>query len=199
MRIIFARHGESQANLLQQISNRGLVHGLTLRGREQAAALAQRLAPESITRIYTSPLLRAVETAVLVAEQLQVEYEVVDALREYDCGEIEGRSDEAAWRSWQELFDAWMERGELDYRLTGGESFNDIRARLLPFIEGLMRDYGATDARLLCISHGGLYLTMLPLVLRHVGWRELKERGFGNAAYLTVEKRDDGLFIEQDG
>ncbi len=145
MRIIFARHGESQANLLQQISNRGLVHGLTLRGREQAAALAQRLAPEGITRIYTSPLLRAVETAVLVADRLQVEYEVVDALREYDCGEIEGRSDAAAWQRWQELFDAWMERGELDYRLAGGESFNDIRARFLPFIEGLVRDYGADD------------------------------------------------------
>lgn len=194
MRILFARHGESQANLLHQISNRGLVHGLTLRGREQAAALAQRLAPESITHIYTSPLLRAVETAVLVAERLQVEYEVVDALREYDCGEIEGRSDAAAWQRWQELFDAWMERGEYDYRLAGGESFNDICARFLPFIEGLVRDYGAADARLLCISHGGLYLTMLPLVLRDLGWRELKERGFGNAAYLAATLSVGGLY-----
>ena len=38
MRILFARHGESQANRLHEISNRGLRHGLTKAGRWQAQA-----------------------------------------------------------------------------------------------------------------------------------------------------------------
>ena len=67
MRIHFARHGESLANQLHVISNRGLVHGLTLEGRQQALGLAHLLEDRPISRVYTSPLLRAIETGVLVA------------------------------------------------------------------------------------------------------------------------------------
>ncbi|MFO7662130.1 MAG: histidine phosphatase family protein, partial [Chloroflexota bacterium] len=76
MKLIFARHGESLANILHEISNRGLKHPLTSNGREQAAALAQALAFRSLDHIYTSPILRAIETAVIVAHRLGVEYEV---------------------------------------------------------------------------------------------------------------------------
>jgi len=107
MKIYFARHGESQANLLHQISNRGLVHGLTRRGRQQAAALAEWLGEAAITHVYSSPVLRTIETSIIVAGRLGVEYEVTEALREYDCGVFEGRSDEEAWQAWKEVFDAW--------------------------------------------------------------------------------------------
>lgn len=85
MRIYFTRHGESYANVLRQISNRGLTHPNTRTGREQAAALADELRDRAITRIYSSPILRAIETSIIIANQLNVEYEAVDALREYSC------------------------------------------------------------------------------------------------------------------
>ena len=43
MRFYFVRHGESEANLLHEFSNRGLKHPLTARGREQVIALAEHL------------------------------------------------------------------------------------------------------------------------------------------------------------
>ncbi|MBK9055673.1 MAG: histidine phosphatase family protein [Chloroflexi bacterium] len=43
MRFYFVRHGESEANILHEMSNRGWKHGLTEKGREQAAALAYNL------------------------------------------------------------------------------------------------------------------------------------------------------------
>lgn len=135
MRIYFARHGESQANLLHEISNRGLRHGLTRRGREQAEALAQQLQGVQIRQIYSSPLLRAIETTVIVANRLAVDYEISDALREYDCGTLEGRADEAAWQGWHEMADAWITRHEWEQRIDEGESFQDIRRRFEPFIE----------------------------------------------------------------
>ncbi len=51
MRIYLIRHGESQANLLHEISNRGLRHGLTPKGREQAETkkLLQRIARQSLS------------------------------------------------------------------------------------------------------------------------------------------------------
>ena len=44
MRAYFVRHGESEANILEVISNRGSVHGLTEKGRRQANQLAGGLA-----------------------------------------------------------------------------------------------------------------------------------------------------------
>jgi len=108
VKIYFIRHGESQANILRQISNRGLVHPLTRKGREQAVALADKLRDRAITRIYSSPVLRAIETSILVADRLGVEYEVTDALREFDCGIAEGRTDEEAWGMWQSAVDNWL-------------------------------------------------------------------------------------------
>ncbi len=193
MRIYFTRHGESQANILHEISNRGLVHPLTRQGREQAAALADKLQAWPITRIYSSPLLRAIETTVILASRLGLDYEVVDALREYDCGIAEGRSDEAAWQMWRELYDDWTLHGRRERRIEGGESFYDIQARFVPFIEGLIRRYGNSDAGLLCVSHGGTYRRMLPLVLRNVDDELVSRYGFDYTTCIVSELGPDGL------
>ena len=185
MKIYFARHGESQANILHEISNRGLRHGLTPRGREQAAALARRLEKLPIATIYSSPLLRAIETSVILAHHLRLEYEVVDALREYDCGIAEGRADAAAWQLWQELSDAWTIHGRHEQRIEGGESFLDVRSRFVPFIEGLVAQYAATGAGIVCVGHGGLYRMMLPLVLPE-GDALNSAQGFDYAGYVEA-------------
>lgn len=200
MKIYFTRHGESQANILHQISNRGLAHPLTRKGREQAVALADWLQDRAITRIYSSPLLRAIETSIIVAERLGVEYEVVDALREYDCGSAEGRADEVGWQMWRDLFDDWSVHRRRERRIEGGESFNDIRDRFAPFIENLVAQYGASDANLLCVAHGGVYWMMLPLVLTNVDHNLMAQHGFGHTMHVIAELEPDGLrCVEWDG
>jgi broad specificity phosphatase PhoE len=200
VRIYFTRHGESQANVLRQIANRGLTHPLTLKGREQAVALADWLRARAITRIYSSPLLRAIETSVIIADRLNVEYEVVDALREYDCGIAEGRADEIGWQMWRELFDDWVVHRRWERRIAGGESFYDVRDRFVPFIEGLVAQYGATDANLVCVAHGGVYWMALPLVLTNVDNALMAEHGFGHGMRVVAERTPDGLrCIEWDG
>jgi broad specificity phosphatase PhoE len=200
MRITFTRHGESQANILRQISNRGLVHPLTPKGREQAAALADGLEDRAITRICTSPLLRAIETSVIVAERLGVDYEVTDALREFDCGIAEGRADQVAWQMWHEVFDAWTMHRRWEQRIEDGESFHDVRDRFVPFIEGLVAQYSDTDANLLCVAHGGVLWLMLPLVLTNVDTDLMSKHGFGHTTCIVSELGPDGLrCIEWDG
>ena len=200
MRIYFARHGESQANILHEISNRGLRHGLTVAGREQAAALAQRLQHRPIGRIYSSPLLRAIETSVLVANRLGVDYEITDALREYDCGILEGRSGEEAWQEWQELYDAWVVHRRWRQRIEGGESFHDVRARFEPFIEELVKRYAGTEMEMVCISHGGLYRMMLPMALKNVNAELFSRYGFDYTACIVAEWHPRGLFcVEWNG
>jgi 2,3-bisphosphoglycerate-dependent phosphoglycerate mutase len=200
MRITFTRHGESQANVLRQISNRGLVHPLTRTGREQAAALADKLQDRAITRIFTSPLLRAIETSIIVASRLGVEYDVTNALREFDCGIAEGRADEAAWQMWHEVFDAWTIHRWWEERIEGGESLYDVRDRFVPFVEGLVTQYGDTDTNLLCVAHGGVLWMMLPLVLTNVDNDLMSKLGFGHTTCIVSELELDGLrCIEWDG
>lgn len=193
MRIIFARHGESTANRCREIANRGLRHGLTAAGREQARALARRLESERITHIYASPILRAVETCIVVAHHLGLDYEITDALREYDCGILEGRSDEAAWQLWQAQFEAWNAGQGWDQGLEGGESFADIRARFVPFIDNLIARHGDSDAAILCVAHGGIYWMMLPLVLKNIDTAFIKQHGLAYTNCIVTECRDAGL------
>ena len=193
MKIYFARHGESEANLLHEFSNRGIKHGLTDNGRAQAAELAAKLASEPIRRIYSSPLLRATQTAGTLAEALGLEVEVTDALREYDCGVLEGRSDEDGWKTYYRVLEAWIERREWDERIEAGESFNDIRARFVPFIEGLTREYKNDPGKIVLVGHGGTYRCMLPLVLPNIGFDFAMQNTISNTGCVVAELTPRGL------
>ena len=62
MKLIITRHGETEWNLRRM--TQGVTNTrLTLRGIQQAKRLAERLADAPIEYIYSSPLLRAANTA----------------------------------------------------------------------------------------------------------------------------------------
>jgi 2,3-bisphosphoglycerate-dependent phosphoglycerate mutase len=197
MRLFFIRHGESQANVLQVISNRGHKHGLTEKGRVQVANLAQKLASTPFVRLYSSPLLRAVQTAELLSRDLGIPIEVTDALREFDCGNIEGKSDPDSWEIHLQLREAWFLRKEWDERIEGGESFLDIQHRFLPFIEGLIQEFGSTQDNLLLIGHGGLFQCMLPLVFTNVAFEHVLDLPGGNTGIILAKLTATGLCCQE--
>jgi broad specificity phosphatase PhoE len=194
VKLYFVRHGESEANLLREFSNRGVKHPLTATGCEQALALAHALRGIEVTRIFASPVLRAVQTAEIVAGELGWGYEVVDALREYDVGVLEGRADAASWQRYWEINDAWLVRHEWDARIEQGESFLDIRRRFVPFIEQLVHD-GATNpaSNIVLVGHGGTYRCMLPLVLDNIDFPFVLAHGMGHADVVVAELTANGL------
>ena len=61
--------------------------GLSERGRAQAERVVQALAGDDVTAVYTSPLLRARETASPLAVALGMEPEVLPGIAEFDSGE----------------------------------------------------------------------------------------------------------------
>jgi broad specificity phosphatase PhoE len=193
MKLYFVRHGESQANLLHEFSNRGLRHGLTDRGRQQATALAEKLEGLSITRLYSSPLLRAIETAEILACRLDIQYATTDALREYDCGILEGKSDAASWALYQAVFDDWIRHGSWQQRIEGGESFLSIKERFVPFVQHLIAENEHPQACIVLVGHGGIYRCMLPLVLVKIGFGYAIERPIHNTGYVLAELKPQGL------
>jgi len=196
VRLYFIRHGESEANTAGVFSNRPPGHALTAAGRDQAQTLAGRLQNEGLTGVYSSPLLRATQTAAILAETLKLSVEVTDALREYDMGIYEGTGDPAGWEANRRLFIAWTLQKQWDLCIEGGESFEDVRQRLAPFIESLVAAHRGDDARLALVGHGGLYLAQLPLLLANVPYRWALEHPLGNADVIVAEPRADGLYCQ---
>ncbi len=194
MRLIFVRHGESEANTFGIISNRGLPHRLTDRGRQQAADLAGRLAGAGVRAVHTSPVPRAQQTAAILAEACGVATVSTDALREFDCGELEGRSDPEAWAAHRHLVEAWTIHADLDARAPGGESFIDLRNRFVPFIHTLLSGAkAAPGTAMVLVSHGGLLALMLPLVVANLSRDFIRAQGLPHASPVVVEDRPGGL------
>jgi probable phosphoglycerate mutase len=183
-RLVFVRHGESVANVRRVISNRDLDHGLTPRGLEQARALASGLAGAGLSRVCSSPIPRAAQTARVVADALGLAVWLHDGLREPDCGWAEGRGDEAAWAEHDRAVRAWN-KGDLDARAGGGESLREVRARLAAFLERAP----AGDA--LVVTHGRLLLDGLaPLLGLDPGW--VAAAGAPHGSPVVVELRAGG-------
>jgi len=195
LRLIFIRHGQSEANLLHEFSNRGWKHPLTEIGRSQAEALAKHLKQEHVTHVYSSPVMRAVQTSQMLCTHWHTAFTITEALREYDVGIYEGCSTDDGWQAKQQVEEAWYACGEISRSLPGGESYLDIRGRFVPFIDSLVRDERYFNATLALVSHGGLFTAMLPEVISNLQRETLIERPFSNCGYAVTEARPDGTLV----
>jgi 2,3-bisphosphoglycerate-dependent phosphoglycerate mutase len=192
MWLTFVRHGESEANLLREFSNSGLKHPLTAQGVAQAQQVAKSLAGMVVARVYSSPVLRAQQTAKIIAARLAAPLEITEALREWDVGVYEGTRDPDGWKQHQQVQEDWFYHGRLESKMPGGESFLEIQARFVPFIDGLLQASGADDRQLILVGHGGLYIAMLPIILKNIDHAFALEHGFAYTGCVIAEARPDG-------
>jgi broad specificity phosphatase PhoE len=193
MRLYFVRHGESSANLLREFSNSGFKHPLTEKGIEQAHTLAFTLCDLQIEQIYSGPVMRAVQTAQILAERLHALLEVNEALREWSVGIYEGTTDPAGWELHRQVQEDWFIHNKLESKMPGGESFLEIRKRFVPFIAGLVQSESDADRTIVLVAHGGLYLAMLPVILKNVDFALAVQYNFPYTACIAAETRPDGL------
>jgi broad specificity phosphatase PhoE len=196
MKLYLVRHGESEANIQHIISNRQSPFGLTSRGKGQANALAENLKDIPITAIYSSPVLRARETAEILSQKFHIQYQITEALREYDCGILEEKSDEESWKLHGEIAEDWTLNHNYLRKPEGGETFLDIQNRFLPFIESLKH---GNDEHILLIGHGGLFHLMLPLILTNIDNHFVKSHGLGHIDCVIAELKSDGFVCKQWG
>jgi glucosyl-3-phosphoglycerate phosphatase len=147
--VYLARHGESDwnaANRFQGHSDRPL----TELGRKQAYALADIVAGERVEAIYSSPLIRALDTARIVAARTGLEVTTRDDLREVDTGSWSGLSRAEVKERFPRGFDRWMAGGA---GWEDGETYEEMAARVL----AALREIAAAhpEGRVLVVSHGG--------------------------------------------
>jgi len=133
-RILLIRHGINDYVKARRLAARTPGVHLNEEGLAQAATLADRLAAASLAAIYSSPLERARETAAPLAERLAFTVQILDGVKETDCGEWTGQSlDELS------KLDLWRQVQGCPslFRFPGGESFAEIQARMVAALEAL--------------------------------------------------------------
>jgi len=167
---------------------------LTRAGVEQARTVARSLSGLAVERIYSSPVMRAVQTARIVGESLQAPLQITEALREWSVGIYEGTTDPVGWELHRQVQDLWFSHQQFDSRMPGGESFRDIQNRFNPFIEGLVSDGRNSDRSIILVAHGGLYTAMLPTVFKNVDFAFVRHHGLSYTGYAVAETRPDGLY-----
>lgn len=86
----FLRHGQTEMNANHLVAG-SLDTALTELGHKQAAEAALMLAAHPITGVYSSPLRRARDTAVPIAERLKLPVIVIPQIAERNWGTLEGQ------------------------------------------------------------------------------------------------------------
>ena len=127
--ILLARHGETAENRERRFQGQKDVP-LNDTGREQARALAQSARAEGFAVIYTSPLVRARETAEIVGGALGLEVRPDDRLKEVDVGAWQDRLKDDIARDEPDAWAAFRAAGE-DWRVPGGESRLEQQERVI--------------------------------------------------------------------
>ncbi len=133
------RHGATEANLARPPRIQGRRHDLPLArlGVRQAEATRDFLAIRPIDHCYTSPMLRAVQTAAVLAEPHGLAPIPLDGLTECDVGRWEGLD----WPTIRGLDADGYQRFHTDpaaFGYPGGESFAAVHDRVLPVLEDLL-------------------------------------------------------------
>jgi broad specificity phosphatase PhoE len=108
--VLLARHGETKDNRHARFQGQTDTP-LSDAGREQAGALAERVADAGIAALYSSGLSRAIETAAIVGERLGVEVVIDPRLNEVGMGLWQGRRKADVEREEPQRWAAWRRYG----------------------------------------------------------------------------------------
>jgi probable phosphomutase (TIGR03848 family) len=142
--VILLRHGRSTSNTAHTLAGRSEGVDLDDRGREQAAAVVERIGELPVKAIVRSPLLRCERTVAPLAAALGLDATVDERLSEVDYGEWTGRKigdlvSEPLWAVVQQQPSAAI--------FPGGEGLAHVQARAV----GAIREHD----QLLSEQHGG--------------------------------------------
>lgn len=168
MRIYLVRHGRQSSKLCNVNVD------LCEEGYRQAEILGQRLAPIKIDAVYSSDLLRAVQTAETANLLWKVEHHIKPGLREISFGEMEGLSDEVIAERFVDFKKKQQEMLE-DLPYPGGECAADVVARAFPVI---LEIANCGYKQVAVVTHGGVIRCLIAKIL---GIDLAKTRLYGNS------------------
>lgn len=145
--VFLVRHGESEWNVEGRLQGQTAHIPLTALGRQQAEQTAARLASSGAQIVVSSDLLRAVETAQIIATSLLIPLRLKSDLREQALGVFENRLAVDVRRETEPT--NWTDP---HWRPVSGESLQDVYVRLERVFQELQHEQPA--GRVIVVTHG---------------------------------------------
>ena len=171
MAIFLIRHGETDGNarrILQMPET-----PLSERGLAQAERVAQRMGREGVGRILASDYARASMTADAIRKVTGAPLELDPLLRERNFGDLRGRA----------YADLSEDPFGPDYVPPGGESWDDLNARVETAWPRLLAAAASTTGNLTVVTHGLVCHSVLRLVAQQRNDGILR---FGNTSVTVI-------------
>jgi probable phosphoglycerate mutase len=176
-RIVAIRHGETAWNRDARMQGQ-LDIPLNPMGRIQAQRLVWALAEESFDAIYSSDLLRALQTAQAIAASCPRALIAEPSLRERCFGVFESLTYREVQVRWPEQARRWHER-DPDFGPAGGEVLREFDARCMQALTRLAAAHPGQSIAI--VTHGGV-LDCLYRAATRVDLQAARSWGLGNAS-----------------
>ena len=188
MIIYFTRHGLTEYNKERRIQ--GLLDSpLTIEGKEKAKELGERLRGEGIELIYSSDQKRAMDSAKLINEALNLEIRPRRTLREVSMLSHEGMTWAESVATDPERENLIMQRPDL-FNEGGIYPYKDALEDAKAFLEELIKcSYG----KVLVVTHGSK-LRVITTVLEGLDLKDANRVDLIKGLSLKIYKYDAGEF-----
>ncbi len=181
--LFFVRHGQTEHNV------KGLIQGhsdsaLTAEGKKECHRLKNRFKKVRIEAIYSSDLLRAKETARIIALPHRLNVVFNAALRERNYGGIEGKHWTILDIIHKDLVKLTDQERHSFRAHPLAESNKDVIDRLLPFVKGIAKKH--LGEKVILVSHGGL----IRIFLNYIGFIKPEDKIFiknGEVVKVTTD------------
>lgn len=182
------RHGLTELNRDRRVG--GLMDvPLIEEGRKQAQEASRAFKGTPFDVVVSSPLVRALETAEIVAGVQREDIVVEEGCIERSFGEMEGHPATEIGERFPEV--RYKRVGHVDYSLNppGGESFEQMHERAQRFLDHLLKTYAGK--RVVVFAHEN-FLQQLHGVIRDLGPIESLEQGILNCELNQFLLNDSG-------
>ncbi len=185
-KIIFVRHGQSDANVGLVSSSAREAHPLTELGQKQAKETAKKLTDHDIDVVYCSPILRARQTAEPYLKLSGKEMITDERLAEISSGNWEEKTQhDPSIKAERDAYKAMTPDERFVFKRGGtGESWADLQVRVKDFLEDIIEKHAGKT--IVCFAHQGTDEMGIKLL-----------RGFGNdyaAEHLFHEIENGEVF-----
>ncbi len=167
MELYFVRHGKTEWNLEGKYQGGHGDSPLLPESLEDIKLLSKRLDGVNLSNAYTSPLPRAKTTAETLINDMKqsVKLTVVDDLREFDLGIMEGQKFVKLEREIPEVIHAFRyEPKDYDSSLIKGESFEEVAERTTTAVKKIVAE-NDPNSSILIVSHGAALVTLIQSLL----------------------------------
>jgi broad specificity phosphatase PhoE len=190
MELTLVRHGQSTAN------RDGLLQGrldtpLSELGRRQASQLGAWFAERRMQwdAAYCSPLHRARDTARIITERVGHPDAIDNSdLAEIHVGSMQGKTGPALRLEHSSFYARGLD-GLGDYSEFGGETYEEVQARVRRFLAVIFEQHRSPAQRVLVVSHGGLMFQLAKMLICQSVPRVMLIK-FGNCSVTRLNLRE---------